>query len=88
LGHFLGIFEIFRGGKVTLDHKIGKFYLLNILYTHQKKNFGLVKFFQKCIDCEIASFAKNSKSGKMGEKGQSCKFHIVAVFDWSIRLNF
>nr|ADE77163.1 unknown [Picea sitchensis] len=31
---FFGIFEIFRGGEVTTGHKIGKFYLLDILYTH------------------------------------------------------
>jgi len=35
--HFLGIFEIFRGGKVTPDYKIGKFNLLDILYAHQEK---------------------------------------------------
>jgi hypothetical protein len=49
-------------------------------------NVSLVKFFQKCTNWEITSLSKNSKSGKRGEKGQSCHFHFVAVFYWSINL--
>jgi hypothetical protein len=33
-GHFLRIFYIFKGGKVTPYHKNKKTYLLKILYTH------------------------------------------------------
>jgi hypothetical protein len=33
LGHFLGIFEIFRG-KGTLDYQSIKFYLVDSLSTH------------------------------------------------------
>jgi len=58
----------------------------NFYTIFNKKNFGLVKFFWKFTDWEIDSFAKNSKFGKMGEKGQSCSFEITLVFYWSITL--
>jgi hypothetical protein len=45
MGHFFGIFEIFRGGKVTPDHNIGKFYILNILYNHQDKQICFSEAF-------------------------------------------
>jgi hypothetical protein len=37
LEHVLGIFEIFGGGKGTADHQSKKFYLVDILPTHQSR---------------------------------------------------
>jgi hypothetical protein len=72
--HFLGIFEIFRGGKGTPDHQSRKkFYLVNILSTHQSRQLCLEGvFFQFFSIWEITIFAKNSKSGG-NAKGQSWK---------------
>jgi hypothetical protein len=48
-GHFLGIFEIFRGGKGTPDHQSKIFYLVNILSTHQSR--------QLCLEGVFPSFS-------------------------------
>jgi hypothetical protein len=61
-GHFLGIFEIFRGGKGTPDHKYGKIYLLNILPPQQSKQLCLTKVFPVFLHLGDNIFAKNSKS--------------------------
>jgi hypothetical protein len=83
----MGIFENFQRKKRDPKSPIQKIlFTQHFVYSSRPDNFGLVKFFQKCTVWEIASLAKNSKSGKMSEKGQSCHFQIVADFDWSIRL--
>jgi glycerol-3-phosphate acyltransferase PlsY len=45
LGHFLGIFGIFRGGKGSLDGKYGKIIYFNILYTHQARQIWFSEVF-------------------------------------------
>jgi hypothetical protein len=77
----LGVLGIFRGGKGSPYCEIGKICILI-----KPNNLGLEIFFQKCIVWEIANLAKNSKSGKRGEKGQSCHFHINVVFYSDIKL--
>jgi hypothetical protein len=44
-GHFLGIFEIFGGGKGTPRSQIWKIYLLNILPPQQSKQLCLEEVF-------------------------------------------
>jgi hypothetical protein len=44
LRYVIRIFEIFGGGKRTPDHQSIKFYLVNILYTHESNNFVLREF--------------------------------------------
>jgi hypothetical protein len=39
------IFEIFGGGKGTLDHQSIKLYLVDICYTHQSRQICLEEFF-------------------------------------------
>jgi hypothetical protein len=58
-----GGFLKFEGGKGTPDHKFGKFYLLNILPPQQSRQLCLEES-QFFFVWEIASFAKNSKSGE------------------------
>jgi hypothetical protein len=48
-GHFLEIFEIFRGGKGSLDEKNRKIYLLNFLSTHQAKQLWFSEVFPKVL---------------------------------------
>jgi hypothetical protein len=79
----LGFSEEEKGPQME---KLEKFIYSTFCILIKPNKFGLVKFFQKCTVWEIASLAKNSKSGKRGEKGQSCHFHIVVVFYWNIRL--
>jgi hypothetical protein len=77
--HYFGpLFGIFRGGKGS--RKYGKFYLLDILYTHQGRQFWLVKFFQNYTVWEITSLAKNFKSGKMGEKDNVVISRLLQFF--------
>jgi hypothetical protein len=71
----LGIFGIFKGVKGSPDEKNGKIYSLKILYTHQAKQI----FFSENFPL-VHSLAKNSKSRKRSEKGQSCHFQIIVVF--------
>jgi len=43
--HFLGIFGIFRGIKMTLVYKNGKFYLHAILYNHKNRQRFFMEVF-------------------------------------------
>jgi hypothetical protein len=62
------------------------FFIYSTFYILIKtNNFRFVKFFHKCTDYEITSFAKYSKSRKRGEKGQSWRFQIV-VSDENMRV--
>jgi hypothetical protein len=58
---FLGFSEEEKGPKMTSMENIifSTFFILI-----QPENFGLVKFYQKCVVQEIASLAKKFKSGK------------------------
>jgi hypothetical protein len=85
LGHFLGIFEIFRGGKGTPDHKTRKIYLLDILPPHQSKQFFLGEFFPDQLSLGDSNFSLKIQSLEKMQKGQSWKIHIDAEVGWNIK---
>jgi hypothetical protein len=59
---FLGFSEEEKGPQIT---KLENFIYSTFYLLINPDNFSLVKFFQKCLVWEIASFAKNSKSGEI-----------------------
>jgi hypothetical protein len=64
----LGIFEIFKRGKGTVDHKFGSIHSLNFYLLNKIENFFSLKFSHFCSVWEIVVFAKKSKFGENAKR--------------------